>query len=190
MMFEDPPHGGSPDLMAEVGEFALDAPVAPGRIVGGHADDQFADLGGGGWPPWWPVGLGPVSCDPASVPSKQGLGGDEPTDTSRAGERRGDGAEQCPVIVGQLRLFGLASQDGELVAEHDDLEVLRTARARSEPRQRREEAVEDAKHETRDAGHRAWSAPRPNNGHPQGSSMSTETPPDQPRHNIRPPQAA
>ena len=90
MVFEDSPRGGGPDLIAEVGEFALDAAVAPGRIVGGHRDDEPADLGGGGWPPCWAVGLGPVSGDPASVPSKQGVGGDDPTDTSWVGVSAGN----------------------------------------------------------------------------------------------------
>jgi hypothetical protein len=44
------------------------------------------------------------------------VGGDDPADTSWAGERSCDRAEKRSVIVGQLRLFGLGAQDGELVA--------------------------------------------------------------------------
>ena len=52
VVFEDSPDCGGPDLVAEVGEFAVDAAVAPGRIVCGHSDDEPSDLGGGGWPAW------------------------------------------------------------------------------------------------------------------------------------------
>jgi hypothetical protein len=33
------------DVVAEEGEFGLDAPSAPGRIVASHASDQVANLG-------------------------------------------------------------------------------------------------------------------------------------------------
>lgn len=56
-------------------------------------------------------------------------------------------AEQCSVIVGQLGPFGLSAQDGELLAEHDNFEVLRASGAYAEARQRCEETGEDAKHE-------------------------------------------
>ena len=36
------PHGGLGDLVAEVDEFAVDSPVAPGRVLCGEADDQPA----------------------------------------------------------------------------------------------------------------------------------------------------
>jgi hypothetical protein len=34
---EDSPDGGGADLVAESGEFAVDAPVASGRVLGGQA---------------------------------------------------------------------------------------------------------------------------------------------------------
>ena len=102
--------------MAESGQFAVDAAVAPGGVLGCEADHQSSDLGGGGRPARWSRGLGPVSGDAASVPTEQGVGGDDPSDTSWARERSCDRAEKGPVIVGRLRLFDLAAQDGELVA--------------------------------------------------------------------------
>jgi hypothetical protein len=79
-----------------------------------------------------------VAGDATSVPTQQGLGGDDPSGTSRAGERGSDRAEKRSIIVDQLRPFGLAPQNGELVAEHDDLELLRVTGAGSQPRERRE----------------------------------------------------
>jgi hypothetical protein len=44
---EDLPDGGGADLVAEAGEFAVDASVAPGGVLGGQADEQGAQAGGG-----------------------------------------------------------------------------------------------------------------------------------------------
>ena len=73
-----------------------------------------------------------MAGDAATVPSEQGVGGDDPACSSWAGECGGDGAEQGAVGVVECGLVDLAAWDGELVAEHDDLESLerpeRTAR--------------------------------------------------------------
>ncbi len=76
------------------------------------------------------VGSSVGRCDGGAI--EAGFGNDDPSGPSGAGEGCWDRAEKRSVIVGQLRLFGLAPQDAELVAEHDDLEVLRAAGARRE----------------------------------------------------------
>jgi hypothetical protein len=50
-------------------------------------------------------------------------------------------------VVVELGSGALALQDSELVAKHDDLEVLGAARAYGQACQRRQEPVEDTKHE-------------------------------------------
>ena len=45
---QDFPDGGGADLVAEAGEFAVDAPVPPGGVLGGQAHDQGAEAGGDG----------------------------------------------------------------------------------------------------------------------------------------------
>jgi hypothetical protein len=45
--FEDPPHSGRSDAVTKTGEFAVNAAVARGGIVGGHGDDEPANLSGG-----------------------------------------------------------------------------------------------------------------------------------------------
>jgi hypothetical protein len=45
---QDGPDGGGADLVAEAGEFAVDAAVSPGGVLGGQADDQGAQAGGDG----------------------------------------------------------------------------------------------------------------------------------------------
>ena len=45
---QDLPDGGGADPVAEAGEFAVDASVPPGGVLGGQAQDQGADAGGDG----------------------------------------------------------------------------------------------------------------------------------------------
>ena len=55
-----------------------------------------------------------------------------------------------------------------LVAQHDDLEIVGTARAHGQTGQRREEAVQNAKHEARELQHIVpGQHSRPNIVHPQ-----------------------
>ncbi|MCX4671841.1 hypothetical protein OG453_35035 [Streptomyces sp. NBC_01381] len=42
-LVEDVPHGGGSHRVAEAGEFAVDAPMAPSRVLGRHAQDQGFD---------------------------------------------------------------------------------------------------------------------------------------------------
>ncbi len=102
--------------MAEACEFALDAAVAPGWVLGGEAEDEFAEFDRGWWSSWSSGGLGPVAGDSATVPSEQGVGGDDPAGSARPGECGCDGAEQCAVVVAELGPVDLAAEDGELVA--------------------------------------------------------------------------
>lgn len=41
---QDVPHGHGVDVVPKVGQRTLDASIAPGRILFGHADDQLLDL--------------------------------------------------------------------------------------------------------------------------------------------------
>ncbi len=113
--------------MTETREFAVDAAVSPSGVGGSHVDDEPADLCSGGRPPWSAGGLGPVARDATSVPAEQGVGGDDPTDAQSAGERCCYSAKQAAVLVVDKGAALLALEDGELVAEHDDLEVFRTS---------------------------------------------------------------
>ena len=117
MVFEDLPHGGLGDLVAEASEFAVDASVSPGRVLVGEAHDQLTQLCAGGWPTGgsgWR--LGPVFGDSSAVPSQQRLGRDDPAVAELAGECGRDRAEHGPVVVGEGSSCDLASQYGVLVA--------------------------------------------------------------------------
>jgi hypothetical protein len=58
----------------------------------------------------------------------------------------GDRAEQGPVVVADGRSRVVASQDRELVAHHDDLEIFRSSRPDRETDQSDDEAIQQAAH--------------------------------------------
>jgi hypothetical protein len=87
-----------------------------------------------------------VSGDSSAVPAEQRVGGDDPAGASWAGERGGDGTEQGPITVVDFESVDLAADDGELVAEHDDLEVLGATGTEGKTGQSGYEAIGNAKH--------------------------------------------
>ena len=84
VLFEDSPHSGGSNAVAEADEFAGDAAAAPCRVVGAHLDDEATQLHRGAGPPGRPGGLGPVAGDAAWVPAHQGLWCDEPAGSLRS----------------------------------------------------------------------------------------------------------
>jgi hypothetical protein len=75
---KDLPDGGGAELVAESGELAVDATVAPGGVLGSQAQDQSTQAGrnGGSTGPSV-VGGGPASGDELSVPAKDRGRGDQ-----------------------------------------------------------------------------------------------------------------
>ena len=72
-------------------------------------------------------GMCPASGDAFAVPSEEGVGGDDPAGSPWAGECGCDRAEHSSVVVVEVGSAVLALEDGELVAEDDDLEVFRVS---------------------------------------------------------------
>ena len=168
VLFEDSPHSGGSNTVTEADEFTGDAAVAPRGIVGGHLDDEATQLHRGAGPAGRPAGLGPVAGDSVSVPTQQGLWCDEPASSLRARQGRRNSAQQGSVLLREGWSVVQAVQHCELVAQHDDLEVLRASRTHSQPCQQREEPVQNATHripgcERNMPGQRT----RPHFGHPQ-----------------------
>ena len=156
---EDLPHGCLGDLVTETDKFAMDPAVAPGRVLFGETHDQAAQLGRGWWPAWAPTRrLGPVPGDAPAVPAQQRLGCDDPAMSEAMRECHGDRAEQGAVVVGEGRPVDLATEYLNLVTQHDDLEVLRTARTECETSEGSNEAVQDSKHDAPGWRHPSWSA--------------------------------
>jgi hypothetical protein len=65
--------GGGRDLDAQPEQLALDALVAPARILVSEADDQLLEVVVQRWSPVAATREGPRSCDHATVPAEQCL---------------------------------------------------------------------------------------------------------------------
>ena len=74
---EDFPDRRGADLVAESGEFAVDAPIAPRRVLGGQAKDQSADAGGDGGSAGAGLRGGPAASEELAVPAQDRGRGDQ-----------------------------------------------------------------------------------------------------------------
>jgi hypothetical protein len=83
---QDRPDGRGADPVAEAGEFAVDASISPGGILGGQADDEGAQAGGDGWSTGLGRLSGPAAGDELAVPAQDGGRGDEQPEAAADGE--------------------------------------------------------------------------------------------------------
>jgi hypothetical protein len=118
------PDRGGQDLDAQPVELALDALVAPARVLSGKADDQLLDVLIERWTPTPAAGIGPGVGDQAAVPAQHGLGGDQEAGPVGSWQHAADRGEHGSIGRLQPRSMDLAAQHGELMAQHQDLEVL------------------------------------------------------------------
>ena len=139
---EDRPDGGGGDAVVESDELAVDASVAPGGVLAGHLEYQRADRLWGGWAAWLSSRVGPAAGDELGVPAQQGSRGDEPNPAQRGGEQSAQRAEDGAVDPVHRRVGVASTQDGDLVTEHQDLDVLGCIRA-SEQRQPAQQTGEE-----------------------------------------------
>ena len=112
----------------ELLQLALDALIAPEGVVPGQADDQADDLVGERRPATAPL-LGPLSPHQVSVPAEQGIGGDKEGSPEPSGKQSAEQRQHRAVRGPEGRPLHLASQDGQLMTEYVDLNVLRILRA-------------------------------------------------------------
>ena len=131
---EDFPDGGGRDLVPEAGELAADPPVAPGRVVAGHLHRGPADRRAGARASWCPAPVGPAALNQLGVPAQERARGDDQGQlaAARGGRPPGQGGQDRPVGPRQPGCSDLALQDGDLVAQHQDLGVLDVVGARQQ----------------------------------------------------------
>ena len=83
--FQDGPDGGGVEAVAESGEFEVDAPVAPRRVLGGEADDELfsvaLDAGSAGPS----LRVDPAGRGEMAVSGQRRLGGNEESVADPAG---------------------------------------------------------------------------------------------------------
>ncbi len=131
---EDVPDGGTSDGEAQLGELAVDATVAPARVLARQAHDQRLELGRDGRSARGaPAREGPLAADEVAVPPQHRLGADHQHAPTQPDLPPGHRARQLRRQDGQGKLLparepwgsGLPPlQEAELVAQQDDLQVL------------------------------------------------------------------
>jgi hypothetical protein len=121
---EDHPHGGGGEMVAESDQLAVDAAVAPGRVLAGHPQHQGPDRLWGGWAAWLASRAGPAAGDELGVPAQHRPGGHESQPTQTRGQQPAECAEDGAVDPGHGRARVVTAQYGDLVSEHQDLDVL------------------------------------------------------------------
>ena len=72
-LMQHPPDGGGRDGDAEPGQLALDAQVAPPRVLARQAQDEGPDLGVDGRTAWTPMGIGPAAGNQLPMPAQKCL---------------------------------------------------------------------------------------------------------------------
>jgi hypothetical protein len=71
-VLQDRPYGGGGNPVAESDQFALNASVAPVRVLVGHPQHQGAEGLWGGWTAGLSSWVGPAAGDEVGVPAQQG----------------------------------------------------------------------------------------------------------------------
>jgi hypothetical protein len=165
---EDPPDGSGADAVTEPDQLALDAAMAPRRILAGQPDHQFADLLVDRWAAR-PVRIRPLPPDQPAVPGQQRARVHDPVRPQLGGQQPGQCSQRGPIRPGQPRPRHLATQHRYLVPQHQDLGVLR----RIGPRQQCQPAERLQQTEVRDPNHHGGrSSLTATSGKPAGRSLA------------------
>ncbi len=115
---------GGRDLHAESEQLALDALVAPAGVLRGEANDQLLHAVVQRRPPGSTMRVGPRTGDQPPMPAQQRLRGDEEARPAGSWQHAADRGEQGTVGWFQLGSRNLAAEHDELVAQHQDLQIL------------------------------------------------------------------
>ena len=92
-------------------------------VLGGEPLDERGDLGADRWPSR-PVRAGPFAGDEAAVPAKHGTRGDQPVRPQVPGQEANQRGEDRAVGPVQAWPGMGAAQHGNLVPQHEQLDVL------------------------------------------------------------------
>ncbi len=143
--------------MAELAQLALDAPMAPARVLPRQPEDEGLDLGRDGRAA---AGVPPPECplapDQLAVPAQDRLGLEEehiavelvPRADGQPRERGGQDGQGQPLPAREAgRAGALALQQAHLVPQHEDLEVLVAVAPPRADHQVNEECGEVCEHE-------------------------------------------
>jgi hypothetical protein len=114
---QDFPHRAGRDLVAQPGQFALDAPMPPTWIVPGQPQHQIPDRPGRPRPSAPAARIGPAAADQVPMPAQQRLRRHR-EDTPPAAW------QQQPIPTPMLRPGYLPAQHRQLMPQHQNLDLL------------------------------------------------------------------
>ena len=127
---------GAPERVAQLAEFALEAPVAPPRVLPRQPQEHVLDLDRDSWSATaaWATD-GPPAADQVAVPSEDGLRLEEQDGVLQAGSRASGQARQLGgedlegqlLPAGEAGLGALALQETHLALQQEDLYGLPTS---------------------------------------------------------------
>ena len=122
MALQDGPHARGGDDDAHGGQLAVDATVAPSRVLLRQAHDERGGSLRDARTTGTAVRIGPALRDKGPVPAQQSFWSDEEAPESPTGQQMCEPRHHRPVGRLQRRSVDLASEDRHLVAQHDDLD--------------------------------------------------------------------
>src|SRR5664280_1506640 len=110
---------------AELLQLADDAEISPPGVFPSQAADQLDGLFGKGMTTWSAVRVGPALLDQRAVPAQDRLWVDEERSPVFSRNKTGQEGDEGTVGPGEAGTCDLAAKHGQLVAQDEDLVVLR-----------------------------------------------------------------
>jgi len=110
----------------ELAQLAHDPLITPARVLAGEAHDQLAHLRTDRRPARRAVRIGPAPGDKPAVPAQQRLRPHRERTPGTARQHSAERRQQHSIARLEPRPIDLAAKDRQLVAEHKDLELLRS----------------------------------------------------------------
>ena len=114
--------------MAELEQLALEPDVAPARVLPGHPYHQRSEEVVDRWPSG-PARIGPSSADETAMRAQDRVRGDQAMAPQCPRQPPHERGEQRAVRPVQAWPCVGAAQDGDFVAQHEELDVLGRGRA-------------------------------------------------------------
>jgi hypothetical protein len=109
---------------AELAQLAADPPMAPARILPRQPQHQLPNLSRQLWPSALAGRLSPLPAHKRSMPTQQRTRRHQQHATRRARQMASRGRQQRPISPSELRPRDLPTQNLELVAQHQELNVF------------------------------------------------------------------
>src|SRR6266545_3685083 len=128
-------HGGRRNRYPETLELADDPFVSPVRVLPGETKDQPAERGLERRSPGPPVRVSPPAGDQLAVPAKQRIWLEREGRPTPSGERAAQRRQQRAIRSRRHRSRRLSAEDRQLMAEDEDLQLLRATGPPQQPHQ-------------------------------------------------------